>query len=384
MFNYVNITFATKGAAVPPERISSFVLQSDRYAHEIAIVKFRDWEVPYEAIKPGTPVLCVLKSPEGKRNFYSYVHHVNPSYTPGKRFTTVVLIGASYVMKQARQKIFTNVTADQVVKKIAASHGFAAEAEPHPRVYDQIAQAGHTDLELMVRLAKQSGYSFRIKDTTVYFRPQAYDYDVLKTKAPTFVMRSTGDPTGSTLYAFNLTAGESIFYRDSMKAAVAVSGVDPLTLTALSYTNQNRSAALRENQTSEVFDRFATDITAPGFAPAFYEALAADARNKYPYRAKIVVTGHPEITPDMPVYLDGLGTQYSGYWIALNVEHKVSEFSLNEFNFTTTIEVGADSLGQAKVTPEGNAARVPNVNTSIMVSPTTAKKRSVNRTVLTS
>jgi phage protein D len=302
--------------------------------------------------------------------------------SPGKRFTDVSLIGASYVMKQANQRIFKNITADAVIKQIASSHGFYSDVDSHPRVYPQIAQAGHTDLEMMVRLAKQSGYSLRIKDTTVHFKPQDFDYTGMRGSAQKFIMRDPNHPQGSTLYSFDLLVGESIYYKDSMKAAVAVSGVDAQSATLVKITSQERNMAIRTNQASEIFDRYATEIVAPSFSIANHEAIAADARNRFPYRAKVEVTGNPELRPDMPIYLDGLGAQYSGYWIILSAEHRVIEQKLNQFKYTTVLEVGSDSLGTPGVWKDGTSQSSPNLNKPVYKAPAVVKKQSKNKTVL--
>jgi hypothetical protein len=48
----------------------------------------------------------------------------------------------------------------------------------------------------------------------------------------------------------------------------------------------------------------------------------------------------------MPVYLNNVGREYSGYWTVLSVEHDVIEESINMQKFTTHITVGSDSLGE--------------------------------------
>lgn len=382
MFNYITLVFPTVKVVVPPERLYKFTMQSESYAHEVAVVSFRDWDIPYEALVPGTPVECQIKSTSGYRSFYSYIHHINPRITPGSKITDMFLIGSSYVLKQANQRIFMNMTADAIVKQIGKENSFAVEAEPHPRVYEQVAQAGHTDLEIMVRLAKQCGYTLRIKDSTIFFEPQTIDFGVLKPKAQTFVMRDPNDPAGSTLYSFDLVIGDSIYYKDSMKAAVAVSGVDANSAAATKAVSAKRPTTIRTDKTSEVFDRYATDIVAPSFDVAYYEAIAADLRNRFPYRARVEVIGSPEIRPDMPVYIDGVGPKYSGYWIVLSAQQRVVEYELNNMRYTTVLEIGADSLGSASVWEDGTVQPYPNPKKKIITDPKKQRTRKKDRTVL--
>ena len=357
MFNYVTVDFPT--VDVKPDRVLSFSLRKSRYSHDIAEINFRDWDVQFDAIRPGTPVSCVLKSSDSYKNFYGYVHHVNPSITPGRKFVKLTVIGASYKLKQARQRVFVNQTADNIIKTIAQEYGFAYYTESHPRVYQQAVQAGHTELEFMTRLARQCGYSLRIENTELYFQSMTTDYTNLRSSAPVFTMREHSHPLGSSLYKFNMIAGESVVHPDAYKAAIAIGGVDPYTGTPYTTTSQSRLATTRERSQPEFFDYFATNVVAPGYDPTNQEAVAADERNRYPYRATVTVIGDPTLRPDMPIYLDGIGKDYSGYWTILNVIHQVKEETRNNFLYVTQLEVGTDSLGVANTWKDGKLVSEP-------------------------
>jgi len=343
MFNYVAIDFAL--ADNPPQRITSFTVTQERYAHEIIDIQFRDWDVQYSQVKPGHPVKCTLRGEISDRVFYGYVHDINPQISPGKRFVNVKIIGASFQMKQSRQRVYHDTTATEVVRRIAKSHNFSYEVDEHPRVYPQITQAGITDLQLLSRLAKQCGYTFRIENTAIHFKKLTTDFNAFKDSAPNFIMRNANDPQGSTLYSFNLILSESYKYTDGYKSAVQFGGVDAYTGVASIATNIKRPTTTRVTAETELFDSFATSTVSPNQTVAFYEAAAADERNRFPYRARIQVLGTPNLNPDKPVFLSGIGDVYSGYWMVLSSQHKVIETSPNVFQYTTYLEVGTDSLG---------------------------------------
>jgi len=345
MLNYVTIEFPL--SQKPPARISSFIFSQNRYAHEIITISFRDWDLQYSNVKPGDPAKAVLRSTSKNHTFVGYIHDIRPDITPGKRFTRVTLIGASYTLKQPQQRVFENVTASDVVRKIAAEHNFAVDVEDHPRVYPQIVQAGITDLQLMARLAQQCGYLFRVENTTVKFKKVTTDYNLHRASAPIFEMRNANDPKGSTIYSFNLAIGESVKYSDAYKSATQVGGVDPITKLASVVTNQERAKTIRAQSKTEFFDSYATDTVAPDAVSAYYEAVSADERNRFPYRASVQVLGDPTLAPGMPVYLDGIDRMYNGYWIVLSAEHHVQEAKPNVLTYTTFLQVGTDSLGGA-------------------------------------
>lgn len=345
MFNYVSVEFPN--TTLGPKYVYSLNLIQKRYHHEIAIVGFRDWGVEYDVVTPGSPVRMKITGTDGRRDFYGYIHHISVDKTPGKNFTEVTVVGGSMPMKQPSQTIYINKSADQIVKEIASKYNFACYAVPHPRIYSQVAQAGHTDWELMVRLAKQSGYSLRAENTELYFQPLLEDYTKYRAEAPRFIMRDATNPEGSSLYNFKMIVGESIDYGDETKAATAVSGMDKYADEPLSITQVIRDKRTRNKTQNEFFDKFDTSVVATDSSMAKYEAEAAESRSVFPYRATVEVLGDPGLKPDMPIYLDGIGAPYAGYWVVLEAEHKIIEEQRNHQMYTVVLTVGTDSLGSA-------------------------------------
>lgn len=346
MLNNLSIEFPL--AQVAPKRALSFVLKQARYAHDVATITFRDWDVQYENIKPGDPVKCSLIGQGPEKEFVGYIYDIKPEITPGKRTATITVIGASYRMKQAKQRVFENTTATQVVKTIAKEYGFKVEADAHPRVYPQIVQPGISDFQLLARLAQQSGFIFRVDNTTIKFKKPTTDYNANRGNAERFDMRNANDPKGSTLYSFNLILGESVKFSDAYKSAVQVGGVDPYTIETSLVTNKVRNETLRKVSSTEIFDSYATDTVAPDPVTAFYEAQSADERNRFPYRSHIRAVGAPSVAPGMPVYLDGVDKLYNGYWVVLSTEHHITQTNNNNaYTYTTFAQVGTDSLSKA-------------------------------------
>ena len=357
MFNYIKVDFPDTTAS--PQYVYYANIFQNRYSHEMAIIKFRDWGLEYDVVTPGTPVMLTIYGRNNRREMYGYVHHINPEKTPGKNFTEVVIIGASYVMRDPSQLIYRNLTADQVIKKIASKHNFVAYAVPHPRVYPQISQAGHTDWEIMVRLAKQCGYTLRAQNTELYFQPILEDFTNYRASAPKFIMRSMSAPEGSTIYSFRPIIGESVDFEDATKAAVAISGVDRFSNSNLSITKQKRNKKTRKKQQVEFFDHFDASVVANDVETASHEATAAEERNSFPYRAVVEVLGDPDLRPDMPVFLEGIGQTYSGYWTILQTEHGIVEEERNRQCYTTVLTVGVDSLGTANTWSDNKTIVAP-------------------------
>lgn len=357
MSNFAQVVFPE--APQGPKYVYKAVLMQAQYQHELLLLTFKDWNTSYDSIKPGTPVQVLLQGGMAPRRFQGYIHHVMPSASPGTMFTEVVCIGGSFPMKQASQKVYREHTADQVIREMCIKHKLSYEGVPHPRVFDMISQAGYTDWQLAVRLAKQIGYTLRSENTEIYFEPILNDYTLYRNQAKVFTVNDTNSPEGSTLYSFKPMIGETLEYDGEMKAAVAISGVDRFAKVPMAQTKQKRNKTTKNKRQDEFFDRFNSLVVAPNSQIAIFEADAAEARNSFPYRGTATVLGDPSIRPNMPVYLAGLGSTYSGYWTVLSAEHVIVETERNVATYTTNIVVGTDSLGQTNSWTDGQRITGP-------------------------
>lgn len=360
MFNYVTVEFP--GTDVPLQRVYQFNLRQARYQHEVIDVVFRDWDPKYTSIRPGFPVRAEIRSGSGFRSFEGVVFQINPNVSPGKRFVAMAIMGASFQLKNGRQRVYTDMTADKVVQEIAKENGFSTFTVAHPRTYTQISQAGHTDLEMLNRLAIQSGYALTVENTHISFKPALYDYTNFRDKAPTYIMRDANDPAGSTLYKFNASIGDALKHKDAYKSILHVTGVDLTSATSFTVTSSNYVNDTKETQVKDIFDSHATHIVAPTPEVAEFEAKAASEINRFAYRAFVEVAGDPNIKPLKPVRIEGVGPQYSGFWIVLSCQHIIVEESTNVFKYVTQMELGTDSLGEAK--PWTDPASIETTRTS--------------------
>ena len=359
MYKYLTVNFPE--TSLGPVSLHEATFYQNRYEHEVVVMRFREWGVPYDAVTAGSLLHINMTGSFTTRDFYGYIHHIKGIRSPGKNFIEVVGISSSFSMKQANQTIYKGMSADAIVKQIGESHGFSVFAVPNERVYPQVAQAGHTDWEFMVRLAKQNGYSLRTENTELYFQPMLYDYTNLRSQAPKFTLMPEDSSTRlSTIYSFEPLIGESIPFDTSFKAAVAVSGIDKHSVAPVSITQQIRNKKTKTKQQTEFFDRYATDIVVPDTETAQYEAKAAEDRNTFPYRGEVKVLGEPNLRPDMPVYLEGVGGEYSGYWTILSAEHQITTPQRNMQQYVTVLTVGTDSLGSATTWIDNQTVKMPN------------------------
>ena len=340
MSNYVSIFFPT--SPQQPKRVYKATLYQEIFAHDYATIELRDWNVDPLNIKPGTLMVLNIKG----KNYHGYVHDLQNEQTTAKHFTKIGFIGASYVMKQSSQMIYRDMSADQIVAEIAKKYNFAYKVTPHPRVYPQVAQAGMTDWELMVRLAKQSGYFLRAENTEIYFQPLTEDFTNLITEAKTFQKGDAGFKPKNPIYTFKPVISETLRHFGFKKAATSVGGVDAVTGQDFKITTQTSFNPSRQFSNQEFFDDHATTVVANDYQTAKYLANASDEYSRFPYAAEVEILGDSSLRPCLPIYLKNVGTEYSGYWTLLQVTHTVVEENINQHMYTCDITVASDSLGR--------------------------------------
>jgi hypothetical protein len=169
-------------------------LQQAAEKHELLTLFFKGIPVDEAiSIASGDPVIFTYRRGTESAKFNGYVHSVTQNNTAAINKTTVSCVGASYVMKNTDQKIYKNVTADQVVAKIARKHGFTPITQTHPRKRQSVVQAGLSDWQLLTSLAKQTGYALYASNTSLIFMSKDKLFNDNKANAPYFFYVSEVD-----------------------------------------------------------------------------------------------------------------------------------------------------------------------------------------------
>jgi Phage tail baseplate hub (GPD) len=170
-------------------------LYQDIEQHDRLVLHFKGKPfVKGTEIHSGDPVTFKYQAEKVKATWTGYVH--TPVSINGLKAnnTDVICVGASYLLKNPDQKVYTNVTADQCIVKLANKHGMKATTQRHPRKRSSIVQAGVSDWQFCKRLAAQTGFALRADNTTIIFMSKDKLYNDHKNNAPYFYY--VDDPQG--------------------------------------------------------------------------------------------------------------------------------------------------------------------------------------------
>lgn len=224
-------------------------LYQDAAEHDRLVLHFKGTLNPKN---PGVigkdPVVFKFRSGKLTSTWYGYVDRVKPDNTFQGGNTNIICVGASAVLKDTDQKIYTKTTADQVVAKIAKKYGMESVTQRHPRVRESIVQAGQSDWQLLTRLAAQTGFALRCENTSIVFVSKDKIFLNKKKSAPYFNY-ITGSVNGVVTKELRMTGTimefKPIVADASPEAGIrvdrVVSGMDPKTGTALKVTHNHKT-----------------------------------------------------------------------------------------------------------------------------------------------
>jgi hypothetical protein len=156
-------------------------------SHDVLVLQFKGKPfLDSTRIVSGDPVVFTWSTGPNESSFNGYVYDLDPETGTSTNNTTITCVAASYVLKNTDQQIYKNATADSVVAKICKKHGLNTITERHPRIREQVVQAGQSDWQMLQRLAKQCGFALRAENTTIYFLSKNKIYGDKKASAPYF------------------------------------------------------------------------------------------------------------------------------------------------------------------------------------------------------
>lgn len=329
------------GNSSPALLINSLSIEMTRFGHELATIEVLDQDIDPALIKDGTPVKASIAVGPDKREFVGYISHTTGAYRREISNTSIVCIGATYVMKKPSQKIWIGLTATTIATQVCEGYRMSYNIIPHKRVFPQMSQAGMSDWKFLAYLARYIGYSLYPEGSSVHLTPRLQSWNDNRMSAPIINLRQSGTPTTGLLKEFYPVLGDSLPTEDGILSTPLISGMDPYSPRQLTQSKTAPKRTIRAKPAVENFSYFGARTVANSSEEAQYEADAFIERNAFPLRATAVVVGNPKLKPDYPVYLTGIGDSYDGYWLIDSVTHMADG---NEYN--SYLELVSDSSGR--------------------------------------
>lgn len=320
--------------------VQSAVLRQAEYAHELLIVETRQ---QISDLRTNTPVQATLGSIGDSIDFVGYVHHVRDAMSKhdGDRRQVVVCIGATWRMKQQRQRVWQDMTASEIALAILGEYQLTADVQPTTKRLGHKVQTT-SDWAFLCTLAKSIGFVVYPRGTIVHFHERKHVEDQKVASSPVFTYRREGSGFADTeVTEFRPLLGEDMPNAEGSKAARAVSGVDPRTAQVIRASHDGRpDSTRRTDNTGALFEHAHTDTVVNTIEDAETRAQAASDVAMWQHRADAETVGNVTVAPTGFVYMDDVPGHFEGFWAVIAVEHR---FIGNRYRLQMSL--GTDSLG---------------------------------------
>lgn len=289
------------------------------------------------------------------------------------RLTIEAYSSASALHGTKRAKKWQGLTYNQIAASIARSYGLQIFLGPDDGVRRTLLQSNQTDAQFMAEMAQKSGLIFAVENDTLMFA-RAEDFE---THAPVAAYTYYVEGEGSG-WVMRFEPESDVL---AIPGAVRVVSRDPKTRRQVEYTaniNARRDRVLGRYSElvgddigasplgyrylsalqSEVTPNTQT-VTLPNLTAGQCKAEAekrlrtAQARS---IKARTVMIGNPDTWDRQMILLYGVGTQISGLWRVVDVEHEVGSRG-----YTMLLHVRRDGISTK---PRGlDASRVQKAKT---------------------
>jgi phage protein D len=338
----------------------SIQIQQKMGHHDIAIMEFRvAHENMFKNLKTGVPVQITWNQDGLSRTLHAYVSHVaKDTIAQRKNYFRVHCIGGSFPLKKRTTKVYTKKTISDVARIIAKENGLKFVGENHPRRFDQLTMAGHSQWEWLQENAKKIGFGVMVDGLNLVFKPLDKLLNQSITAAATMSMFDSTVPMGTffydrTLDSIEVLNGENIEMGDELRTIKSVGGVNPVTGKSFNSKKNPKSVGknIRKNVSDTLFNETVQTQVVNDSISAKHaaEGKAHLARLNLP--ASVKGQGDPRLKPWAPVNITGTGEDTDGVWVINSVTHFLGSVG----TYFVEMVVSTDGLGTSRIASYGSA-----------------------------
>ncbi len=241
-----------------------------------------------------------------------------PVFEEGHAEITVRAYDRAHKLNRERKtRTFQQVSASDIVSRVAPDHGLTADPTSTSDVFDHVMQANETDWELLWRLALMYDYEIVVDDRLLKFRPGSTDVGTEVTLRYTEAL---------TAFRPRVTAAAEV-------AKVTVRGWDPKQKQAI-VGNSSAPTLRSDASAASGHARAATDAGANSngtlvsdMGPATQSHATKIATSIMQRLASASIEaegssfGNPALRAGVKVQIEGVGTRFSGKYRLSSVTH---------------------------------------------------------------
>lgn len=331
-------------------------IHQDIEQHDMAVItarsRFNDY---FATMAPGSPITISYENILGSSGtFVGYITHVKPSskMIKDQYERTITCIAASREFRNTARNVWRNRTAPEIVQDIGDKLGFRVVTKQHGLRRRHISQGGDTYWEVLVKLAKMTGYVLRAEGTTLYFLPLKQMIKGFASTAPVMADTTMYDQYRVAIKQMSAKMGNTSDDGDDLSDAAVVVGFGPNDRDPYDVKEIPGSAIRARRATSSAYEKFSPGVVAHSRRDAQLLAKGMADRGLMAFDAEIECGGDPMIAPYRPAYVASKDENLSGYWIVKRVVHR---FVINHYE--CDVIVSADEISPQRALPPAQRFR---------------------------
>lgn len=328
----INWNVIVNNSPVDARHINRVVIDYEENTHDIATIDFVGTPSVIIADYLDKPVAVSMTVGGGiTQSFFGYVKSIDAvsvtsigliDYSPFQTMRAVCF-GASYYLKETNNRIWNNVTLNNIIQQLANSYRFSYSVPEDSFQFLRVVQNQNTNWEFLVKVCNQLGYRVSCHGTHIHvwdpLKALAHQpsYTVIKgligknknyTPAPGDIIKFEPVIGTHTISGANTT--NSVGYITPEGTIGTVSDSDFYSLGT--YANENPT------QTSQTLS-----INAQSHDMAQRIVKAEKLNQEFSYHARAEIMSDPSIVPGGIVKVEGYGNNFDGYWYVNKVLHEL-------------------------------------------------------------
>lgn len=318
------------------------LVRQKEYKHDAVVLRYDGSIMKPHHFRKGTPVALRWGwAPKDIETYYGYVHSTRLVRKPnGKKGTDleVYLVSASHRLNKTRMRSFRRMKVGAILYRITRQHRFSLSMDPSSRFHRHIPQLGQSDWNLMVRLARDIGFTLSAKRTQLQFKRRLIDSRP-NGRQPTFRWYGGYGPMRGSLYEFVHKAGTSPLARNRR---LVVGGMDDNGKPFWATDGGGDCCDEQPEFTEYYLDE------APGSIHEGKKLLSGlSGMNRFYVIADAVVSGFPKLRCGQTIRLLGSGQETEGYWWVGAVDHMLEGPAAGRpISYKMALQIGRETINQ--------------------------------------
>lgn len=354
----VNISF--DGVAVDYLSIVQIQLELTENQHDLVRIKMAG--IPPTAITDyiDAPVSVSWSQGAASNKFVGYVVYIEPEYKNNQgmvnnspfQSATIYCVGASFDMRGKKATFWENTSLQDIVSKLADEYRYSYSIPVDTFKFFRLAQDGRSDWEFLVDVADSLGYSVTAHGTHLHVFDR---YKALGRSISYNVLDTIGKSLESTIRPGLILSFKGSFGKVTPTGTSNdddISSVDNRGKLVAATTKSRDSGSGRPIK-SRFTDQISMSLVSSDYAERYLEARA---RKKFPFSARVELSGTSGIKPGGIVNVDKFNAKFDGLWYVSGVTHTIT---LDKFSTELLIIRDSTNDDPFRITPVKSVGEVP-------------------------